>query len=155
MDIYILVLYLCLILVVGTVLFMSFCLAVSTFFSVFLYIFLHCWSSKTNCSKCSAWDSCYIHILKDAIKWNWNNWIIKAKSFVFYSWNVRLICSLLSYFHCFSQHSLSNPASLSNGNLTHVYVCCNSSIWIKLTIYYYTLYCNPPVVRCLYTTIGM
>ena len=41
MDFYVLVLYLCLILVLGTVLFMSFFFAVSTFFSVLLYLFFY------------------------------------------------------------------------------------------------------------------
>ena len=84
--IYVLVLYLCF-----GVVFMFWCWALfclCPFFLLFLHFslyfytfFLHCdsWSSKTNCSKFSAWDSCYI--LKDAIKWNGNNWIIKTKSF--------------------------------------------------------------------------
>jgi hypothetical protein len=94
------------------------------FFSLFFYIFfLHCdsWSSKTNCSKFSAWDSCYI--LKDAIKWNENNWIIKTKSFCILFLNCQINIHTVKLFPFFFLNSLSNPANLSNGNLTRVYVC--------------------------------
>jgi hypothetical protein len=69
-------------------------------FSLYFYtFFLHCdsWSSKTNCSKFSAWDSCYI--LKDAINMEQHSklksekpTLLRTRSELGCSWRVSSSC---------------------------------------------------------------